>query len=253
MAKQTGILPIEGTIGNLTFFKSKDGYLVKSKSGVTGDKIATDDAFQRTRENNAEFGRAGSASKLVRDSLRTIISGAKDSRMVSRLTAVMLKVVQADETNDRGQRNVIDGEAALLQGFDFNIGAKLSTTLYAPYTVSFDRSSGKAAINLAAFTPKVGITAPAGATHFRLFMGIAAVDFEAGSYEANGDTTDTLPYDNNVVADGIALTAAVTADSKHPVLIALGIEFLQQVNKKMYSLNNGAFNACMMVNVSTVD
>jgi len=41
----------------------------------------------------------------------------------------MIKVVQADETNECGQRNVIDGEATLLEGFDFNINAKLSATL----------------------------------------------------------------------------------------------------------------------------
>ncbi len=59
MARQKSILPIEGTIQNITFFKSKDGYMAKEKSEISADKIATDPVFERTRENNAEFGRAG--------------------------------------------------------------------------------------------------------------------------------------------------------------------------------------------------
>jgi hypothetical protein len=35
----------------------------------------------------------------------------------------MVKVIQAD--NERGLRNVIDGEAELLTGFEFNIRGKL--------------------------------------------------------------------------------------------------------------------------------
>ena len=44
-----------------------------------------------------------------------------DSRMVSRLTQRMVKVIQADQVSERGLRNVIDGEAELLFGFEFNI------------------------------------------------------------------------------------------------------------------------------------
>ena len=47
---KAGILPIEGTIGNITFFKSGDGFMVRQKGGVSGDKIATAPAFERTRK-----------------------------------------------------------------------------------------------------------------------------------------------------------------------------------------------------------
>ena len=33
-------------------------FMVRQKGGVSGDKIATDPAFERTRENMAEFGSA---------------------------------------------------------------------------------------------------------------------------------------------------------------------------------------------------
>ncbi len=129
MAKQKGIIKLDGTIGGITFYKSQDGYLAREKGGVSAEKIATDPAFQRTRENGEEFGRAGKAGKLLRNAIRAMLQNASDSRMVSRLTQKMVEVVQADATNPRGQRNVIDGEAELLQGFEFNISGKLGTTI----------------------------------------------------------------------------------------------------------------------------
>jgi hypothetical protein len=40
MPKNTGILRIEGTLQDMTFYKTQDGHLVKTKSGVSGDRIA---------------------------------------------------------------------------------------------------------------------------------------------------------------------------------------------------------------------
>ena len=53
MAQQKGIIKLDGTIGGITFYKSKDGYLAREKGGVSADRIANDPNFQRTRENGA--------------------------------------------------------------------------------------------------------------------------------------------------------------------------------------------------------
>ena len=53
MAKQKGIIKLEGTIGDITFYKStQDGHLAREKGGVSADRIANDPNFQRTRENS---------------------------------------------------------------------------------------------------------------------------------------------------------------------------------------------------------
>ncbi len=59
MARQSGIVPLKGTIGNITFYKSQDGYLAREKGSLDAKRIASDPKFQRTRENGAEFSRAG--------------------------------------------------------------------------------------------------------------------------------------------------------------------------------------------------
>jgi hypothetical protein len=249
MAQQKGILPVKGTIGNLTFYKSQDGYLVREKGGVDAKRIASDPAFQRTRENGAEFGKAGKAGKLLRNAVRALAQNASDSKMVSRLTRQMMQVIKADAVNPRGLRNVIDGEAELLQDFEFNIQGKLSTTLYAPYTPFIDRITGTLSVEVPAFIPENMVAAPAGATHFKINAAGAEIDFEGNSFVVQTQGSDELPLDN-VPTNAITLSASVTANSTHPLFLIFGIEFYQEVNGSMYPLKNGAFNALSVVQVS---
>jgi hypothetical protein len=65
MAKQTGIIKLKGTIGGISFYKTSDGHLAREKGGVDKSRIQNDPAFQRTRENGAEFGRAGKGDKVI--------------------------------------------------------------------------------------------------------------------------------------------------------------------------------------------
>jgi hypothetical protein len=250
MAKQKGIIKLDGTIGGITFYKTtEDGYLAREKGGVSADKIANDPAFQRTRENGEEFGRAGKAGKLLRNSIRAMLQNASDSRMVGRLTQKMVEVIQEDITNPRGQRNVIDGEAELLEGFEFNISGKLGTTLYAPFTGTIDRVAGTLTANIPAFVPINMLAAPGGSTHFKIVSAGAEVDFENETFVIDTQATAVLPWDSAATAV-INLINTVTANSTHPLFLALGIEFYQQVNGQMYPLKNGAFNPLSLVKVS---
>ena len=249
MARQKGIIKLKGTIGDITFYKSKDGYVAREKGGVDANRIASDPAFQRTRENGAEFGRAGKASKILRTAFRGLLINSADSRMVSRLTKDMVKVIQADAVNVRGLRNVIDGEAELLQGFEFNIQGKLGTTLFAPYVGAIDRVTGKITFDMDAFVPSNMVVAPSGATHYRIVSGGAEVDFEAETFVAQSDATAVLPWDSTPSA-AINHIHQLTANSTKPLFLAVGIEFYQEVNGQMYPLKNGAYNPLALVQVS---
>lgn len=251
MAKQKGIIKIDGTIGDITFYKSQDGYMARENAPVSGDRIATDPAFQRTRENNAEFGRAGKAGKVLRNAVRTLLQNAKDSRVAARLTADMMKVIKADATSTRGLRNVLDGELEMLQGFDFNVNAKLGTTIYAPYTNTIDRVAGTATVNIPSFNPAERIAAPAGSTHFNIVSMGAEVDFENETFITDTQESGVLPWDATATAV-FNLANAVTPNSTKPLFLLLGIQFYQQVNGINYPLKNGAFNALSLVKVSGV-
>jgi hypothetical protein len=251
MAKQRGIIKIEGTLGDITFFKTEDGYIVKEKTHISGKRIATDPAFQRTRENNAEFGRAGKASKVLRNAIRTVLQNAKDKKVTSRLTTEMLKVVKADAVNARGLRKVLDAETEMLQGFNFNRNSMLESTLYAPYTSTINRLTGEIEIAIPSFIPLTSIVAPAGSTHFKIVSAGTEIDFEQETFIEANSSSPVLPW-NAAATAAITLTNNITAASTHPLFLLLGIQFFQQVNGINYPLKNGAFNALSLIKVSGV-
>jgi hypothetical protein len=249
MARQKGIIKLKGTIGDITFYKTKDGHLAREKGGVDASRIKSDPAFQRTRENGAEFGRAGKAGKTLRTALRTLLINSADSRMVSRLTQSMVKVIQADLVNDRGLRNVIDGEAELLVGFDFNITGKLGTTLFVPFVGTIDRAAGEISVAVDPFVPANMIAAPGGTTHYKIISAGAEINFEAETFVVSSSETAIQPWDSTPVV-AVSQSNAVTPNSVSPLFLALGLEFYQEVNGKMYPLKNGAFNPLALVLVS---
>jgi hypothetical protein len=251
MARQTGVITLKGTVGGISFYKSRDGHMAREKGGVDGNRIKNDPAFVRTRENGAEFGRAGKASKLLRTAIRTILQNAKDRRVTSRLTTDMLKVIQMDATNPRGMRNVIDGEAELLQDFEFNANSSLTSTLYAPYTPTINRVAGMAEITLAPFIPANVIAAPAGATHYQLVSAGAEIDFENEVYVVSQSDSGQQPLDTVATAP-MTLSNNFTANSTHVLFLLLGVLFFQDVNGVKYPLKNGAFNSLAIVGVSGV-
>ncbi|CAM4028379.1 hypothetical protein [Flavobacterium weaverense] len=249
MAQQKGIIKLRGTIGDITFYKTKDGHLAREKGGLDAKRIANDPAFQRTRENGSEFGRAGKAGKTLRLSLRTLLLNSSDSRMVSRLTQSMIKVIQADTTSIRGLRNVIDGEAELLTGFDFNLNSTLGSCLFVPYVSNIDRVTGEISVTIAPFVPANMISAPSGTTHFKIISGGSEVDFEAETFVSANKETAPLPW-NIIPTVAINHVNTVTANSTKPLFLAVGIEFYQEVNGQMYSLKNGSYNPLALVAVS---
>ena len=251
MARQKGIIKLKGTNGDITFYKTQDGHLAREKGGIDASRIASDPAFQRTRENGSEFGRSGKAGKLLRTAFRPLLLNSADGRMVSRLTQRMVKVIQADLISVRGLRNVIDGEAELLFGFEFNIRGKLGTSLFAPFVANIDRVAGEINVDIAPFVPANMLAAPTGTTHFKIISGGAEVDFEAETYVVATSETAILPWDSTPTT-AISQVNAVTANSTKPLFLTLGVEFYQEINGQMYPLKNGAFNPLSIAKVSGV-
>ena len=59
MAKQNGINPIIGTIDQFTYYRTAEsGMLVRKKSSLDKNRVMTDPAFEPTRKESSEFGKA---------------------------------------------------------------------------------------------------------------------------------------------------------------------------------------------------
>jgi len=249
MAKQDGIIPLKGTIDKITFYKSGDGYLARKKTGLDANRIATDPAFERTRETGAEFTRAGEATKLLSDSLRSYLLLASDSKLPSRLTKAMMAVIKADATNIRGKRNVIDGEAVLLKGFDFNINGRLKSTVTQQYVTALTRVTGQLKVDFPIFIPVKKIKAPDSATHFTISAIGVEANFEAKTYVLDEKDTGVLPWTGDPTA-AISLAPTVTPNSTHLLFLILGITFFMSENGAYYPLKDMAYNSLAIVDVN---
>ena len=248
MAKNRSLIKIIGTLDDLTFYKGKEGYIVRTKGGVSKNRIKNDPAFARTRENGAEFGHSAQMGKLLRRSVIGLIEDAKDGRMTSRLTQVMARVKNEDLTSVRGARNVATGLATApgrqeLKGFNFNSNAPLDSVLLTDY--SLDTATGE--IELVDFSPMQHIAVPQGTTHLSLRSGFLNLDFATEVKDMELSPVMNLALNSPVTT--VTLTPAAVPAGTGNELFFLKIAFFQEMNGTQYPLNNGAYNALQLVEV----
>ncbi|MBN7814709.1 hypothetical protein [Algoriphagus pacificus] len=97
MAKQAGYIKLEGTMGDLTFYKNRDGkFIARRKGGVSKKRIQNDPRFQRTRENLKEFAVAASSAKFLKNAFREIELKSNGGKLHNRLYSTAMKVVKSD-------------------------------------------------------------------------------------------------------------------------------------------------------------
>ena len=249
MAKLKSLIKVEGTLDNLTFYKGADGYLVRTKGGVSKNRIMNDPAFARTRENGKEFGSIAGSGKLLRSALGPMVFRAKDSRLTSRLVKVMGQLKNLDTVSVRGARHVAEGlnniaAGPVIEGFDFNARATLGSILNV--NVAVDGATGE--LSIGDFNPTEQMRKPFGASHFSLQAGFLRIDFANGAYELTQSLEQIFPLTNGLISPTLTPESvpALVGTSMHFILI----EFFQEINGVQYMLNNGGFNVLNLLKVS---
>ena len=248
MARQNGLFKIKGTLDNVTFYKSVDGDLARMKTSVDKDRIKNDPAFQRTRENGAEFGSSAKAGKLTRDSLRPIALNATDNRVVSRMTKLMTSIKNLDTTSVRGSRNVgvsmpNANAKALLKGFEFNSSALLSSTLFKPYAIN----TTTGVITITGIIPINDIVFPTNATHVSFTGAYANMNYATNVVDFKLTNVQNVAI--NGTASTITLTPTAVPTGTGAKVFLLKMEFFQLINGVQYSLKNGSYNALKIIEV----
>jgi hypothetical protein len=250
MPIQDGHNPLIGTVDNLTYYKTRDGYKVRKKGGPAPGAILKDLKFARTRETMSEFSEAASKSKLMRESLRSLLQNIADQRMANRLQSVLFRVTRTDTTHPRGLRKVANGNFQLLRDFDFNANAALKQTFGPLFSTSYDRVSGDSALTVPAFSPDQNMYAPFEATHYRVVFALAEIDFANGTANLATTMSDALSVKVAEQPQQL-LERTLQPNGANPVFMLVGINFYQLDNGDYHMLKNGAFNALRVMEVST--
>jgi hypothetical protein len=261
MAKQKGIIKLKGKIGDLSFYEQNGEYVARLKGGVDKERLQTDKAFRRTRENMAEFGGSATVGKSLRLSLKAVTKQFGDRYLTARLVK-LLREITARGPGIRGKRSIlVNANRESLIGFEFTKNTPLVTVFNAPYAVSANADRNEVQIAIPAFDADVFAEAPLGATHFRLVGAIGVLS----DFDFNTSTRSYEPVDESVNELGAAgrsaelsiagNTGAQTLTLSLPgspvigtdavVLVCLGIEFVQEMNGTFYLLESG--NAMQIV------
>ncbi len=248
MAKYKSLFKVQGTLDDVNFYKTEDGYQVRTKGGVSKSRIQSDPAFERTRENNNEFGSSATSGKILRRAIVDLVSNAKDNKLASRVTQLMTQVKNFDLTSARGSRNVATGiitpEGKLpFRGFNFNRKSSLTEVLLSDYNL--DTTTGEVTINN--FTPIQKLVVPTGATHVEFTAGFLNLDFETLEKDFQLSNVEVLPINGTTAT--ITLTPAAPATGTGQNFYLLKVAFFQEINNIQYPLKNGTFNALQILEV----
>lgn len=246
MPKQKGILQLQGALGDLSFYHTKWGWLVRRKGGASKERIATQPAFQRTRENNSEFAHAVAMASRLRQAFMPLVGKAVDKQLMSRLVQALLGVLHNDSGNERGARKVAESRLSLLRGFALHAGPALEAVLRVPVEARMDHSIGKAWVALPSFIPEQAIAAPRAATHYRMGLGAAIISPEKGGSLMQQVHSEILPLDGVATLPSI-LETTVSQGEGEMLFVVLQLELLQALNGSFYPLQEEGCCCCAIV------
>ena len=233
---------IRGTVAGITV--DKNG-IVRQKNKKTTSQAP------RSLENQKEFSTAGKATKIFRAAFPNLIAKASDRLFTSRMTQKMKEAINMDTSSIRGERNVLDGELSVLLDFEFNRNSIFSSVFIGTVSATLTRATGAVSIQIEAFDPILSVFAPEGTTHFQFIAESASIDFDTEQKLSQKVLSSIKALQAGSVAEE-NLSISLDANVSQPVIVAIGIEFFQEINGIKYPLENMTFNAAKVILVDVL-
>ena len=247
MARQKGIITLEGTLGGINFYIRKgEATSRKGRGGFNSKAIKKDPNMVRVRENASEFGRVSRAKKLVRLGLHPFLKDLADVSLHGRMMTLFQQIKVLDGVSERGQRTFENGLATaegrtLLLHFAIT-AQKVSTML--PGDGHFDSITHK--YRLTNFKP-AALRLPKGANGLQLCLGVLQADF--------ADDTSTFyrsepVYVAATFVDNTVTLVPTSLPTEAGLRIAvLQLRYYQEVNGRLFLFNELAAQGLEVVGV----
>ena len=249
MARQGGILKVRGKLDDMSFYqgkgrKNKTEHLVRQKGGVSAERIANDPNFQRVRENNSEFARAGLMTKAVYNAFVNVTIYARDGQAASRLTKAFRENLAKDDVNIRGEREIQWDDMAELDGFQFNATRQFNATYGGKFsTVKKDKDL---VVEVAEILPLYDIKNQAEASHARLEICVLTIGMD-GSTRDKTQAMSFIDCYQETAFGASSLVFEGAAEDAETILICVSVKLFQEMNGAKYLLRNKSFNASTLL------
>lgn len=163
--KQIGIVPLTGTIGNITFYEKDGEYRARKKTSLSRQRIMNNPRFQSFRENISEIRSQAMATSSVLAALSKTLQ-VRDSKFHLRLRSILNRVNKGSPGTDGERGVVITQQKQKLARLEMNSASsfKDACNVVVQSTPTASRNSSTVSFSLDMEDMKV----PKNATHFRL-------------------------------------------------------------------------------------
>ena len=248
MARVKSIFNIEGTLGELTFYKGKNNEsLVRMKSSLSRERVLTDPAFVRTRENSNEFGSANKAGTQLRRGLALFLKNLRSPELAPRMLSVLCKVRNYDHESVRSERTVGKGllhplGRELLKGFDFNGKSPLGSVLGCTPTLE-----AGFVLRIPAFVPGKMVAFPHSANHVSFRSCVLLADFDTGTTIVQYSPAVQVPL--SLQTTDLMLAPETVPAGKGILFWMLLVEFSQEINGVHYPLHDQSHTVLHVLDV----
>lgn len=229
MAKVDGIINLQGTLGDLTFYKQKGKTYVRRKSSIDGKRILNDPKFIRTKEHALEFGKVAKVGKLIRIALSESFHQVGAKLISSKLHGVLCAIKNLDTSSERGKRNVAAGLESpkgrdMLMHFNLNPVVTIDQILSLKPKVDVYHG----VVSIKEFSPLSLPMIPAGATHVLFHTEWALIDLASGEFSHISTNAEPIPINDQTY--DLELHPAYMLQGSGRDIIVLTIQFATYQN-----------------------
>lgn len=213
MPRQAGSILITGSLDNVSFYHNKaHGYLARKKGGPGSERVKTDPAYERTRENNSEFGRASGYGRLLRKAFAPIIQPCQNHALNTNLSRRIREIILMDPVSERGKRDLTRDTLSHFRHFELEPASPSSGCFLFP--VNTEMAGGLLEVTFGVALNYV----PKQAAAWRLTSVKVTADFLAGTW-----SRDVKHSSMHEVLKGDAFAFGFTHDYEEDRLIFHGL------------------------------
>lgn len=245
MAKFKGLFQFIGTLAGITAVNSKEGLYLKKANAIPKSRYKNAPEYADFKMNGLYMATSAKLSSNFRQVLGTFVIDASNTRMYSRMNALMRNLIMCDQISEKGNFKASNGITTtkgkqIFENFWFNKTISFESVFYGVYQL--DTILGT--VTLLNFDPSSHLQIPIGATHCGIQSGIMRFDFESQK--------GFFKYSNPTITSLSALPSSITLFSDFPtgsggtLLYFLKILFYQKVNDELYALKG---NGCAVVKI----
>jgi len=217
MARVNGIVRFSGQLGDLVFYK-------RGKKDVVRHKAANYILTENSRKSAQDFGAASRNASYIRKAFAPLVKLYAYDDLLNRLNKRFIEIFKTIPAEQAGDKKLIDGNLALLKGFEFNTSKPLEK-LWLSETVLHIETDGLVKLILPKGEIKSFLKPHPKATEARLqVMGFHFDLDDTGGYEIMEVNDLVIPL-SNCHFPKTALALKLDHKGDKALIFAMGISF----------------------------